>query len=40
MDGSGAMVGMILTGENRSIGRKSLYSVGGIWMDECGAMVE
>jgi len=32
--------GMILTGENWSIGRKTLYSVGGRWMDEYGAMVE
>ena len=32
--------GMMLTGENWSIGRKILYSVGGRWMDEYGAMVE
>ena len=32
--------GMILTGENWSTGRKTLYSVGGKWMNECGAMVE
>jgi len=32
--------GMILTGENWSTGRETLYSVGGRWMDECGAMVE
>ena len=32
--------GMILTGENWSTGRKTLYSVGGRWLDECGAMVE
>jgi len=32
--------GMILTGENWSTGRKTLYSVGGRWMDEYGAMVE
>ena len=32
--------GMILTGENRSAGRKLLYSVGGRWMDEYGALVE
>ena len=32
--------GRILTGENWSTGRKTLYSVGGIWMDECGSMVE
>ena len=25
---------------NRSTGRKKLYSVGGRWMDEYGAMVE
>ena len=31
---------MILTGENRSAGRKTLYSVDGRWMDEYGAMVE
>ena len=31
---------MILTGENWSVGRKTLYSVGGRWMDEYGAMVE
>ena len=31
---------MILTGENWSAGRKTLYSVGGRWMDEYGAMVE
>jgi hypothetical protein len=32
--------GMILTGENWSTGRKILYSVGGRWMNEYGAMVE
>jgi hypothetical protein len=32
--------GMILTGENWSSGRKTLYSVGGRWMNEYGAMVE
>ena len=32
--------GMILTGENWSAGRKSLYSVGGRWMDVYGAVVE
>ena len=32
--------GMILTGENWSTGRKTLFSVGGGWMDEYGAMVE
>ena len=32
--------GMILTGENWSTGGKTLYSVGGRWMDEYGAMVE
>ena len=32
--------GMILTGENWSAGRKTLYSVGGRWMDGYGAMVE
>ena len=32
--------GMVLTGENWSAGRKTLYSVGGRWMDEYGAMVE
>ena len=32
--------GMVLTGENWSTGRKTLYSVGGRWMDEYGAMVE
>jgi len=32
--------GMILTGGNSSTGRKTLYSVGGRWMDECGAKVE
>jgi len=32
--------GMVLTGENWSIGRKTLYSVGGRWMNEYGAMVE
>jgi hypothetical protein len=31
--------GMILTGENWSTGRKTLYSVGGRWMSEYGAMV-
>jgi len=31
---------MILTGENWSIGRKTLYSMGGRWMNEYGAMVE
>ena len=28
---------MILTGENRNTGRKTLYSVGGRWMNEYGA---
>ena len=32
--------GMILTVENWSTGRKTLYSVGGRWMNEYGAMVE
>ena len=32
--------GMILTGEDWSTGRKTLYSVGGRWMSEYGAMVE
>jgi len=32
--------GMILTGENWSAGGKTLYSVGGRWMDEYGAMVK
>ena len=32
--------GMALTGENWSTGRKTLYSVGGRWMNECGAMVQ
>ena len=32
--------GMILTGENWSTGRKTLYSVGGGWMNEYGAVVE
>jgi len=32
--------GMILTVEIRSVGRKTLYSVGGRWMDGYGAMVE
>ena len=32
--------GMVLTGENWSAGRKTLYSVGGRWMNEYGAMVE
>ena len=32
--------GMILTGENWSAGGKTLYSVGGRWMNEYGAMVE
>ena len=32
--------GMILTGENWSTGRETLYSVGGRWMNEYGAMVE
>ena len=32
--------GMILTGENWSTGRKTLYSVGGRWMNEYVAMVE
>jgi len=31
---------MILTGENGSTGRETLYSVVGRWMDEYGAMVE
>ena len=32
--------GMVLTGENGSSGRKTLYSVGGRWTNEYGAMVE
>ena len=32
--------GMILTGENLSTGIKTLYSVGGKWMNEYGGMVE
>ena len=32
--------GMILTGENWSTGRETLYSVGGRWMNEYVAMVE
>jgi len=32
--------GMILTGENWSAGRKTLYRVGGRWKNEYGAMVE
>ena len=32
--------GMILREENWSTGRKTLYSVGGRWMNEHGAMVE
>jgi len=32
--------GMILTGENWSAGRETLYSVGGRWMNEYRAMVE
>ena len=31
---------MILTGETLSTERKTLYRVGGIWMDEYGAMLE
>ena len=32
--------GMILTRENWSTGRETLYSVGGRWMNEYGAIVE
>jgi hypothetical protein len=32
--------GMILTGENRSTGRGTLYSVCGRWMNEYGAMAD
>jgi len=32
--------GMILTGENWSAGRKTLYRLGGRWMNEYGAIVE
>ena len=32
--------GMVLTGENCSSGRETLYSVGGRWMIEYGALVE
>ena len=32
--------GMILTRENWSTGRKTLYSVGGRWMNEYGGIVE
>ena len=38
--GNGTDRGMVLTGENWSVGREKLYSMGGRWMDECGAMVE
>jgi len=31
---------LIVTGENWGTGRKTLYSVGGRWMNEYGAMVE
>jgi len=31
---------MVLTVEYRITGRKTLYSVGGRWMNEYGAMVE
>jgi hypothetical protein len=31
---------MILTGESEVLGEKPLYSVGGRWMNEYGAMVE
>jgi len=31
---------MVLTGDNGSTGRKTLYIVGGRLMNECGAMVE
>jgi len=31
---------MILTKGNRCTGRKTLYRVGGRWMNEYGAMVE
>ena len=31
---------MIVTGEILSTGSKTLYSVGGRWMNEYGAMVE
>jgi hypothetical protein len=29
---------MILTGENLNAGRKTLYIVGGIWMNNYGAL--
>jgi len=32
--------GMVLTGENWSTGRETLYSVGGRWMNVYGALVE
>ena len=32
--------GMILTGGNRSVGRETLYSVGGRWMNGYGVLVE
>ena len=32
--------GMVMTGNNCSTGRETLYSVGGRWMNEYGAMVE
>jgi len=31
---------MVLTGENSSAGRETLFSVGGKWMDVYGALVE
>ena len=32
--------GMILTGETEVLGEKTLYSVGGRWMNEYGALME
>ena len=32
--------GMIVTGENQSTERETVYNVGGRWMNEYGAMVE
>jgi len=37
---SWSIAGMIQTGENWSTGRKTLYSVGGRWMNWYGALME
>jgi len=40
MDGCGVMVEWYSQGKTEVLGEKTLYSVGGRWMNVCGVMVE